>query len=455
MVVDVANKYSWGAPLAMSQPVLQRLLDSIEANNLVLLCGAGLSVPEPSKLMSAVAVARKIYDEYTPTQALPQDLREDIDGLAGHFLDANQFAPLFINRLVPWDDLTGEPNEGHAAVADLLLSRAARAALSANFDVLIEQWSSQRKVQLRGALDGIQATSYADATSPLLKFHGCMNLDRDHTLWTQGQLIHPATVDRIASCRAWMANNLPGRDLLVVGFWTDWGYFNEVLAEALGASAINSITVVDPGTAESLQAKAPELWQILSASPEFAHIEASGNEILPEIRKAHSKVWVRKLYALGAPLYQIEKGIAPPQGGIDAPDLNVDEFYELRRDSEGVPANRAARKRSPDGSSAQTGLAHLLIAAAADGRQGSWYVKDGTTIRVVHGAGEGLTTVEHRFAEPPTAPKADIIVCAGSIEQGVPGSIMGRGSPAGIVRVKAGAGSRWITLETARTELGL
>jgi hypothetical protein len=117
--------------------------------------------------------------------------------------------------------LTGEPNDGHAAVGDFLLSGAARAALSANFDLMIEQWSSRRKVQLRGALDGVQATAYADATSPLLKFHGCMQMDRGRTLWTQGPLALPEIQRRVDSCKAWMQLNLPGRDLLVVGFWTD------------------------------------------------------------------------------------------------------------------------------------------------------------------------------------------------------------------------------------------
>jgi hypothetical protein len=441
--------------LPIAPDILQRVLDSIEAHNLVLLCGAGLSIPGPSELMSAVAVARRVYDDYAPTQVLPAALREDIDQLAGHFLTNHQFEPLFINRLVPWDDLTGQPNEGHAAVGDLLLSRAARAALSANFDPMIEQWSSQRKVQLRGALDGAQATEYADSTSPLLKFHGCMNLDRERTLWTQGQLTLPDIDERVESCKNWMGLNLPRRDLLVVGFWTDWGYFNDVLAAILGGGATNSITVIDPQPAAMLEAKAPTLWATLSASPLFAHVEASGNEVLPEIRKAYSKVWTRKLYALGAPLYQIEKGIPTPVGGFDAPDLDVEAFYDLRRDSEGIPINRAARQKAPGPSAAQTGLAHLLMSAAADGRQGSWYTKSGQTIRIVHGAGEGLTTVEDRFKEPPTATKADIVICAGAMDQGVPGSIMGKGSPAGIVRPRAGAGSRWITLETAKTELAL
>jgi hypothetical protein len=140
---------------------------------------------------------------------------------------------------------------------------------------------------------------------------------------------------------------------------------------------------------------------------------------------------------------------------VDAPDLDVNAFYDLRRDSEGIPMNRAARQKAPGLSAAQTGLAHLLVNAVADGRQGSWYTKAGQTIRIVHGAGEGLTTVENRFKEPPTAPKADIVICAGAMDQGVPGSIMGKGSPAGIVRPAAGSGSRWITLDTAKVELAL
>jgi hypothetical protein len=441
--------------LPLPRLVQERLLGSIEAHNLVLLCGAGLSIPDPSKLMSAVAVARRVYDEYAPTLVLPAPLREDIDKLAGHFLTSGQFEPLFINRLVPWDDLTGEPNDGHAAVGDFLLSGAARAALSANFDLMIEQWSSRRKVQLRGALDGIQATAYADATSPLLKFHGCMQMDRERTLWTQGQLVLPEIQRRVDSCKAWMQLNLPGRDLLVVGFWTDWCYFNDVLAEILGGANTSSVSVIDPQPAADLMAKAPTLWATLSALPNFVHVPASGNEVLPEIRKAYSNVWVRKLYRLGAALYQAAKGIAPPGGGFDPPDLDVDALYDLRRDSEGVPTNRAARRRAPDASSAQTGFAHLLLGAVADGRQRSWYTKAGQTIRVVHGAGQGLTTVEDRFNEPPSVPKADIVICAGAIEQGVPGSIMGKGLPAGIVRSKGGAKSRWITLEAAQGELAL
>jgi hypothetical protein len=98
-------------------PTLTRLLGSIEAGHLVVLCGAGLSIPPPSNLMSAVRVARACYDKWQPTETLPAALRDDIDGLAGHFHAQGTFKSVFISTLVPWDDLVGEPNEGHAAVA--------------------------------------------------------------------------------------------------------------------------------------------------------------------------------------------------------------------------------------------------------------------------------------------------------------------------------------------------
>src|SRR5690349_3132931 len=95
---------------------LTRLLGSIEAGNLVVLCGAGLSIPTPSSLMSAVGVSRACYNKWLPIEELPANMREDIDALAGHFHAAGTFKSVFIRTLVPWNDLVGEPNEGHAAV---------------------------------------------------------------------------------------------------------------------------------------------------------------------------------------------------------------------------------------------------------------------------------------------------------------------------------------------------
>ena len=404
--------------------------------------------------MSAVGVSRACYDKYAPTQLLPAPLRDDVDLLAGHFYANGNFASLFINQLVPWDELTGEPNAGHAAIADMLLSGAAAAALSANFDTMIEQWSSQRKVSLRGALDGHEAVNFAHASMPLLKFHGCMTRGREATLWTHAQLAAAAAAERIASCKQWMDLHLLNRDLLIVGFWSDWGYLNSVLADALAGGTTASITVIDPAPTADLEHKAPGLWATLSASPQFEHVRDSSDAALSEVRAAFSKVWTRKLHALGAPLYAADKGDCPP-ALLQAPDLDVDALYDLRRDAEGVAANRAARQWQPGASAAQTGYAHLLLTAKAAARSGAWYEVDGQSVRVVHGAGEGLTTVRSRFLEPPTAPKSDVVVCVGALDQGVPGSIIGKGKGASIVRPGPGGASRWITLNEARLEFSL
>ena len=440
--------------LPLSSPTLQRLLASIEAQNLVFLCGAGLSVPNPSNLMSAVAVSRACYDKYAPTLLLPPDQRDDIDQLAGYFFAEGLFEPLFINQLVPWDALTGEANAGHAAVADMLLCGAVVAALSANFDILIEQWCSQHKVSLRGALDGHEAVKFANESKPLLKFHGCMMRDREMTLWTQDQLTAPEFEGRINSCKNWMELNLPGRDLIIVGFWTDWGYLNNVLANALDGNAPASITVVDPGSTVSLEQKAPALWTILSASKRFEHVRASGNDVLEEIRAAFSKVWAKKLNRLGEILFVADKGACPPEL-LDAPDLDIDALYDLRRDAEGIARDHAARTWEPGQSAAQTGYAHLLLSAKTNKRIGVWYELGDQTIRVVHGAGMGMSTVQQQFSEPPSMQKADVIVCVGALEQGVPGNIIGKGQGSNVVRPEPGEGSRWMTLDDARSEFDL
>ncbi len=112
-----------------------RLLGSIEANRLVLLCGAGLSIPAPSDaLLSAVRVSQVRCDQYEPTLKLPAEMRDKIDELAlGHFYATGEFESVFVGRLVPWNDLVGQPNAGDAAVADFLIKRAAACAFICKF----------------------------------------------------------------------------------------------------------------------------------------------------------------------------------------------------------------------------------------------------------------------------------------------------------------------------------
>ena len=71
----------WGCALAIPEETRNRLLNSLGAGNLIILTGAGLSIPGPSDLMSAVDVARHCYDEHSVIEQLPPAMRDDIDTL--------------------------------------------------------------------------------------------------------------------------------------------------------------------------------------------------------------------------------------------------------------------------------------------------------------------------------------------------------------------------------------
>lgn len=440
--------------MPLSDDLVTRLLGAIETDSLVFLCGAGLSVPAPSSIPAAVRVAEICYDTYNPIAPLPAALRSDIDKLAQHFHDRGDFRSIFLGKLVPWDELVGRPNAGHAAISDFLISRAAHAALSANFDPLIERWAEEHKVALQGALDGHEAVSFQPTSNPLVKFHGCLQRAREQTLWTQPQLREPDVQARIASCSQWMNLHLPDKDLVVIGFWTDWGYLNDVIANAFTVANARSVTVLDPNSTAALQGKAPDLWAKLNGlSTHFEHVQISGDEALEQLRVAHSRVWARRFFALGLPMLQAS-GIATP-ANANPDTLNCDALYDLRRDAEGVSYVRAAKTKAPLPSSAVTAFAHLKLLHAGASQNGAWLEHGGRKIRVVHGAGRDLNTVQGSYKEPATLPQADVVVCAGAIDLAVPASVIATGSGASIVRPSPGGGASWMTWDQAQVELGI
>ena len=379
-------------------------------------------------------------------------MRDGIDQLAGHFHGTHEFKSVFIGNLVPWRELVGEPNLGHAAVSDLLISGAADAALSANFDSLIEQWAWSRKIDLRGALDGPEAMAFRKEASPLVKFHGCLVRGRDETLWTQAQLAEPKIAARVTACSNWMRVELPGKDLLVVGFWTDWGYLNNVLADALNTTAFGSVTVVDIATIADLQTKAPTLWTTLTGgAASFLHVQASGADALAELRTAFSKVWLKKFYALAKPLL-IDAG--KTYSPVD-PAMSCEDLYRSRCDAEGVPYNRAAQMKEPQSAAKQASFFHHLLLQGGATRDGPWYKQRGKRVRVVQGGGEGLNSVRERYDEPPALDQPDIVVCAGASDLAVPGSLISPGVGSSIVRPSGGGAAQWMTLDQARGELAI
>ena len=445
--------------MAIDTALKTRLLGAIEADALVFLCGAGLSMAPPSLLPSALTVARECYDYWNVTEPLDAAMRDDLEALANHFYVNGGFKDIFINRLIPWNSLVGSPNAGHAAIADMLICRAAKAALSANFDPLIENWAQDHKIAMRGALDGVEAMNFQFVSSPLIKFHGCLLRGREETIWTAAQFAEALLQHRKQTCSDWMRLNLPGKHLVVVGFWSDWGYLNDVLADAFSIATAESVTVISPGDTAGLETKAPLLWGKLHAmSHQFVHVKESGDVFLGELRQAFSELWHRKFLQHGETLMPVASALPPLAlaAAATAPlSLSQEDLYDLRRDAEAAPYTSAATSKAPPMSTAEAASLRLRMLEKGATEERAWLRMDGKSVRIINGAGRNLEDVRRLYKEPPTLLEADVVICAGAKALGVPGGLISRGSPASLIRPAAGSGSLWITSEEAEDAFNL
>lgn len=373
--------------------------------------------------------------------------------LAEHFVSLNTLKPVFIDRLVPWTAFVRPYNSGHSAIADFLITRAVVAALSTNYDTLIERQAWDYGFDFRGALDGDEANIYSASQAPLLKFHGCSHRDRFSTVWAPSQLTDPTIAARIEKSKTWMAANLRQRDLLVVGFWSDWGYLNAIIGSALEDVAPLSVTVVDLSDAQQLQQKAPDLWALAhSDNVTFEHVQESGADVLDQLRRAFSRNYLRQVLDSGRATF--EGNIAAPidPNWLDVPDRDVETLYGWRRDAEGVPAGVPAIKMHPANCNV-LGFFHLLLRHAGAQYHAEGYELNGRKVRVLNGAGALLSEMQSLFVEAPTVPTADVIVAVGATDLGVPGNIVRRGQVGSVVR--PAAGGEWFDMAGARAELNV
>lgn len=439
----------------MSPEVKARLLASMDAGRLLVLCGAGLSMAPPSTLPSARRVAEMCFDAYAlkvdPT--INPALRQDLEALAEYFAGLNTLKAQFIENLVPWIEFERPSNPGHAAIADFLIAKAVVAGLSSNYDKLIEQCAWDYGADFLGSLDGDEAMLRARAQAPLLKFHGCSHRDRASTVWAPSQL-HDATIsERIEKSKVWMAANLRQKDLLVVGFWSDWDYLNQVVGGALHGLNPLSVTVIDLSGSADLEQKAPDLW-VLAHQPQvtFAHVQESGADALDELRRGYSESYLRQVLAAGRAAFEAATGAACDPAWLNVSGLDSESLYDWRRDAEGVPASRPAMTNRPMGSEA-LGYFHLLLRRAGAKQERQGYTLAGRRIRVINGAGSFLSTVATRFVEAPAVPSAEVFVAVGATDLGLPGHVVRSGAAGSVMR--PAAGGTWLTLEQAQVELGV
>jgi hypothetical protein len=445
----------------MNADLLIRLVSSIQQRRLVIFCGAGLSLGTPSRVPSAAALTQQIIREYNlrAFPPLPVSATANLETLS-EYLFGSGHQSLFVRNLVDWRPFRRDPNVGHQAVADFLTSSAVQYAVTTNYDDLVEVAAMNL-----GEDSFVRAVDSGSANidhghKPYLKIHGCV-CDPDHTLWCRSQLEGPPPVSppnetlrtRITSASVWLQANLPEKDLIFIGFWSDWIYLNDVFANYFHSVHGSLVVLVDPQDAAALTAKAPALWSWANASTNFCHVSETGNDFLEELRSAFSKNLLERV------LRESATGFSAARPGVPVPPtdfngMSLDDLYAFRRDTAGVSSQRIPRYFQPDPSMDAVGRAHLLLRNAGATVSGSRYVRGGNRFRVLNGRTKLISQIKEDFAEEPPAPPSslnEIIVCAGGSEDGgVPSHIIRGGTPPTVVR--AGSVARWVSLDQALAE---
>ena len=430
------------------------VLDSLLNDRLALLAGAGLSMDPPSCLPSAATLAASAKQKYDATYGTVRPpLATDIEDQAEFFFQRGELGTVYFRTLIDHNAFAGRPNPGHYAVADLLLVRAIQTAVTTNVDTLVETAGQLLFGEISAGIDGHGVAALPPDTSPLLKIHGCRMRDSNNMVWAHGQLNVAPVADRIANSSMWLNARLLDRDLLIVGYWTDWDYLNTILTATLGAVNPARVIVVDPANNATFARKAPELFALgQRATISFKHVKASGANFLDSVRREFSRSFVRRVLYSGTNDYLALTGNNPDAAWIEPPNLDNDTLWRVRRDLEGRIPNEPAKERNPP---AETllGLTLLQLQARGASVDGPYWLLNGRRVRVLRSVNKLLHRVEAEF-ERETAPAVapDVVIAIGAEAQALPTNIARVGTLATITR---GSKSRWMTRPEAVQELGL
>jgi hypothetical protein len=429
-------------------------LDSLLNDRLAVLIGAGLSMAPPSSLPSALAVARAAKIKYDARYGASRPpLPEGVEEQAEFFFQRNELATVYFSNLIDQNAFAGQPNPGHSAVADLLITRAIRFAVTTNVDTLVETAGQILFGQVGAGIDGHAIAALAADLSPLLKVHGCRVIDPANMVWARGQLIADPVADRIARSTQCLNVHLLNRDLLIVGYWTDWDYLNDVLAATLGVVAPARVIVIDPADGAVFQGKAPTLFALgQRATTAFQHVRASGSEFLDSLRLSFAKSFVRQLLHAGTAEFEHVAGQPVQAAWTEPPDLDNEMLWRVRRDLEGRTPNEPAKDRVPP-NEPLLGLTLLQLRAGGAIPDGSYWLINGVRVRVLRAVNKALHRVEAEFQRevaPAVAP--DLVIAVGAESQALASNFARAGTKATIARGTAG---RWRTRPEAIQELGL
>lgn len=436
------------------EAALQSALDSLLNDRLAILIGAGLSMSPPSALPSAWTIASRAKSKYDAMYGADRPpLPNSVDDQAEFFFQRGELATAYFRTFIDANAFAGPPNAGHSAVADLLLVRALKTAITTNVDILVETAGQMLFGQIGAGIDGHTVAALPPECSPLLKLHGCRHIDPTNMVWARGQLAVEPVSGRVQTMTESLNVRLLDRDLLIVGYWTDWDYLNSVLASTLGAVNPVKVIVVDPADSAVFEQKAPQLYALgQRATTTFQHVRASGADFLDALRQRFAKTFVRQVLHSGSAAFQDAAGMPPDNAWKEPPDLTNDMLWKMRRDLEGCAPGEPAQIRKPPDEPLLGATLLMLQAGGATVDGPYWLLKD-RRIRVLRAANKFLHAVEAQYEReeaPAVAP--DLVIAVGAESQTLAPNIARRRTTATIAR---GSAVQWMTRAEAIESLGL
>jgi hypothetical protein len=345
-------------------------------------------------------------------------------------------------------------------VADFLICGAIDFALSTNYDTHIEDAAADLgERDLHPSLDGDEANIRSMNQRPLLKLHGCCVRDRANTVWHPDQLDEPELRDRLTTIEAWLLGHLRGRDLLILGFWSDWRYLNAALWSMLAKidrTEPRKLILVDPAKTAALEAKAPELWSWATENPlvSLHHVQTTAEYFLDELRSSYSRQFLLKVLDKGREFYPLIIGrTVEPENRDTFDHLDSAALYDLRRDATGQGPSEPVRKKNPDDAAQMLGALQVRLLEVGATIEGSLFKFNGNLYQIMHGNGQPISRLKAKYLQNPTARvRADVVICALSVRDLAATDVIRVDTSSSVVR--PGLPGTWVTDKEAWEILG-
>ena len=228
---------------------------------------------------------------------------------------------------------------------------------------------------------------------------------------------------RIALSESWLATNLPDRDLLIVGFWSDWSYLNGVIGRSLGQGTPARVIIVDPGDPAVLKQKAPGLTALGRDASTFIHVRKSGAMFLDALREAFSRRFLRQTLHAGTTAFTVQaNGEKPNPAWLNPQFESNDDLWKVRRNIEGCAPNDPAKRHTPPAGDA-LGLNLLTIQALGGHPEGPYWRIGDDLVRVINGSGRTLHAMKKRYDREMSQHGPTLAVAVGAYDSPLPRNV--------------------------------